>query len=199
MHIHLETERLILRRFTPDDVDLLVELDADPEVMRYLSGGPATPSELIEREILPSVLRSYDRPGYGSWAAIEKDSGDFLGWISFRSRDDATHGEATLGYRLHRMAWGRGYATEGARALIRIGFEQLGIRRVLATTYEENHASRRVMEKLGMTLVRSFRLTPADLAATGTFDSTAQEPWDGEDVEYAITKEDWERQQAGER
>src|SRR5215204_3609097 len=109
MHIHVETERLILRRFTPDDAELLVELDSDPEVMRYLSGGPATPRGLIEREILPSFLRSYDQPGYGSWAAIEKASGDFLGWISFRPRDGSEDGEATLGYRLRRAAWGRGY------------------------------------------------------------------------------------------
>lgn len=197
MHIELETERLILRRFTPDDADLLVALDSDPEVMRYLSGGPATPREVIEREILPSFIHSYERHGYGCWAAIQKSSGNFLGWISLRPRDGAQD-EASLGYRLHRAAWGQGYATEGARALLRRGFAELGTRRVLATTYEENHASRRVMEKLGLTLVRAYRLTPADLAATGTFDSADQEPWDGEDVEYAITREEWARQQAAE-
>ena len=195
MRSELETERLILRRFTPEDIDLLVELDSDPEVMRYLSGGPATPRELIEREILPSFIHSYDYSGHGCWAAIEKDSGEFLGWISFRPRDGSEDGEAALGYRLRRVAWGRGYATEGARALIRKGFTELGTQRVLATTYEENHASRRVMEKLGMILVRSYRLTSNDLAATGTFDNAAQEPWDGEDGEYAISKDEWERQQ----
>jgi RimJ/RimL family protein N-acetyltransferase len=197
MQVYLETERLILRRFTPDDLDLLVELDSDPEVMRYLSGGPATPREVIEREVLPRFLGSYGRAeGYGFWAAVEKASGEFVGWFGFNPHDELGPGEISLGYRMRQSAWGQGYATEGARALIRKGFIELGARRVYATTYEHNRASRRVMEKLGMTLVRSYRLTPADLVAAGTFDSTEQEPWDGDDVEYAVTKADWQRQEA---
>jgi RimJ/RimL family protein N-acetyltransferase len=198
MHVCLETERLILRRFTPNDAELLIELDGDPEVMRYLSGGPATPREVIEREVLPRFLRSYGRAeGFGFWAAFEKASGEFAGWFGFNPRDGGEPGEVSLGYRLRRSVWGRGYATEGARALIRKGFAQLGVRRVVATTYQDNLASRRVMEKLGMVHVRSFRLSPGDLVAPGTFDGAGQEPWDGEDVEYAITKEEWEWRVAG--
>jgi RimJ/RimL family protein N-acetyltransferase len=194
MEVYLETERLILRQFTADDVGLLVELDGDPEVMRYLSGGPATPREVIEREVLPRFLRSYGRAeGYGFWAAIERESGVFVGWFGLNPDDGGAAGEVSLGYRLRRAVWGRGYATEGARALIGRGFAELGARRVVATTYEENRGSRRVMEKLGMRHVRSFRLTPEELAASGTFDGEGQEPWDGEDVEYAITREEWER------
>jgi RimJ/RimL family protein N-acetyltransferase len=195
MEILLETERLILRHLTEDDLDNLVELDSDPEVMRYLSGGPATSRDVIEREILPRCLRSYERsPGLGAGAAIEKATGDFLGWISLRPHDDSPPGEVELGYRLRRAAWGKGYATEGSRALIRKGFTELGVRRVVATTYQYNLASRRVMERLGLTHVRSYRLTPEELAEPGTFQSASQEAWDGDEVEYALEKGDWERQ-----
>ena len=117
MQVCLETERLILRRFTEEDAGLLVELDSDPEVMLYLSGGSATPREVIEREVLPRFLRSYEwGEGYGYWAAIEKGSGAFLGWIGFNPHGDGAPGEVSLGYRLRRVAWGQGYAAEGARA-----------------------------------------------------------------------------------
>ena len=91
--------------------------------------------------------------------------------------------------------WGKGYATEGARALIHKGFTEQGVQRVVASTYEDNLASRRVMEKLGMTLVRTFRPTPEELAAHG-LDGSAQELFPGDDVEYALEKADWQRQDA---
>jgi RimJ/RimL family protein N-acetyltransferase len=196
MQVFLETERLVLRHFTAADVDHLVALDADPEVMRYLSGGAPTPRAVIEHEILPHWLSYYERgAGFGYWAAIEKASGDFLGWLLFRPPAGAGPGEVELGYRLRRAAWGKGYATEGARALIDKGFTEQGVQRVIATTYEDNLASRRVMEKLGMRLVRTFRPTPEELAAHG-LDGSAQDLFPGDDVEYALEKPDWERQDA---
>ena len=192
MHIFLETERLLLRRFTAADVDNLVDLDSDPKVMRFLTGGTPTSREVIEHEILPRFLCSYERAGFGTWAAMEKASGDFLGWFSFR---EAAPDAVELGYRLRRAAWGQGYATEGARALIRLGFTTLGVQRVFATTYQDNLASRRVMEKAGLRLVRTFRLTLAALLAAGTFHAASQGLWDGDDVEYALELAEWERQQ----
>src|SRR5215469_4544642 len=163
MQVFLETERLVLRRFTATDVEHLVELDSDPEVMRFLTGGRPTPREVIQRDILPAFLRSYEPgSGLGVFAAIEKESGEFVGWFGFRPKDAANPTEVTLGYRLRRAVWGRGYATEGARALIRQGFTALGMQRVYATTYEFNLASRRVMEKAGLSFVRTFRYTHDD-------------------------------------
>ena len=201
MQAFLETERLYLRRFTARDEDNLVDLDSDPQVMRWITGGKATPRPVIQQDILPAFLRSYDRfAGFGVWAVIEKSSGNFLGWFSFRPPKAGDPTNVSIGYRLRRAAWGRGYATEGVRALIRKGFTELGVQRVFATTYQDNLASRRVMEKAGLTLVRTFRITPADLLAADTFDGAAmaQDLWDGDDVEYALLKADWERQnQAG--
>jgi RimJ/RimL family protein N-acetyltransferase len=192
MHVLLETSRLVLRRFTPADADRLYELDNDPEVMRYINGGTPTPREVIQDAILPVFLRYDERtPGYGFWAAVEKASGDWIGWFSLRPSTGAP-GEAILGYRLRRAAWGNGYAIEGARALIDVGFAELGVRRVVATTYEDNVASRRVMEKLGMTLVRRFRITEEDIVRADTYHATSVEPWEGDDVEYALERVDWD-------
>jgi RimJ/RimL family protein N-acetyltransferase len=202
MQVYLDTERLTLRRFTGADADNLADLDRDPAVMRFLNGGVPTPREVIAREVLPRFLHSYARhDGYGVWAVIEKATGDFLGWFGFQPRADGDPGEIELGYRLRRSAWGKGYATEGARALIQKGFGELGAQRVVATTYQDNLASRRVMEKTGLRLARTYRLTPADLVAEGDTFVPSQEVWDGDEVEYGLRRADWERQDAarGER
>jgi RimJ/RimL family protein N-acetyltransferase len=196
MEIFLETERLVLRRFTPADVDLLVALDADPEVMRFLTGGAPTPRAVIERDILPHWLSYYERSaGFGFWAAIEKASGAFLGWVHFRPPAGAGPDVAELGYRLRKAAWGKGYATEASRALIRKGFAELGVRRVVASTYQDNVASRRVMEKAGLTLARTYRPTPEEFAALG-IDAASQALFPGDDVEYVLEKADWERHES---
>ena len=196
MHVFLETERLILRRFTEADVDNLVDLDSEPAVARFISGGPSTPREEIERDHIPAYLDYYRRyEGYGFWAVVEKATGAFLGWFHFRPYADAPVDQPELGYRLRRSAWGKGYGTEGSRALIRKGFAELGVQRVVAFTYGEHLASRRVMEKAGMLLVRTYRLTPEQLKSLGITDPTL---FDGDDVEYAITKAEWEQQGAAE-
>ena len=187
MQVFLETERLVLRQFTPDDVDNLVELDGDPQVMHFITGGRTTPRDEIESDLLPWFLHYYEGGDrYGFWAAIEKSTGIFLGWFHFRPEDGQPSDEPELGYRLRRTAWGRGYATEGSRALIRKGFTELGVRRVVASTMVVNTASRRVMEKSGLTLVRTFHQEWPDRI-----------PGDEHgDVEYALTRADWERQEA---
>jgi RimJ/RimL family protein N-acetyltransferase len=183
MQIFLETERLVLRRFTEDDVDNLVELDSDPDVMRFINGGRSTPRQEMESDVLPRFLDYYERfSGYGFWAAVEKSTGRFVGWFHLRPPAAAPPDEVELGYRLRRSAWGKGYATEGSRALIDKGFAELGVQRVVAFTMVVNTASRRVMEKAGMRFVRTFH-----------------QPWpdyiEGEeqgDVEYALLRSEWE-------
>lgn len=198
MQVFLATERMVLRRFTEADEDHLVELDSDPEVMRFLTRGIPTPRDAIQNDILPVFLRSYKRfPGFGVFAAISKECGDFLGWFSFQPTDQARRDEVSLGYRLRRSIWGQGYATEGVRALIRLGFTHLGIQRVIATTYQDNLASRRVMEKAGLSLVRTYHMTMEELLAQESIAHDVPEDlWDGDDVEYALQKADWEQQEA---
>lgn len=182
-HVFLETDRLILRRFTWADVDNLVALDADPAVMRFLNGGVPTPRDVVERETMPRFLAYYERfPSYGFWAATAQATGEFLGWFHFRPSDETSPDDVELGYRLLASTWGRGYATEGSRALIDKGFTELGVRRVFATTMTVNAASRRVMEKCGLTLVRTFYEEWPETIEGSEFG----------DVEYAMTRGEWE-------
>jgi RimJ/RimL family protein N-acetyltransferase len=180
--VFLETERLTLRRFTTDDVDLLVDLDSDPEVMFWITGGRTTPREEIETDYLPAFLAYYEKyAGFGFWAAIERSKGEFLGWFHFRPAPGHPDDEPELGYRLCRSTWGKGYATEGSIALIDRGFRDFGVGRVLAETMAVNTASRRVMEKAGMRLIRTFHREWPDKI-----------PGDEHgDVEYAITRDEW--------
>lgn len=191
MDVFLQTDRLILRRLTEADAVLLCELDSDPEVLRYINGGFPTPLDVIRADILPQWLRFYEQPGgLGYWAA-EDAGGAFLGWFALRPDGVPEAGEAAVGYRLRRAAWGQGLATEGLTALLCKGFEEHGLRRVFGTTYEQNFGSRRVMEKAGMTLVRRFRLPPE--GGFKTFVVASEEPWDGDDLEYSITRAEWAR------
>ncbi|MEU7612703.1 GNAT family N-acetyltransferase [Micromonospora sp. NPDC049204] len=174
------TGRLWFRRLTMADVDLLVELDSDPEVMRFLSGGVATPLATVRDEQLPRLLGQYERhPGLGRWAALDRESGDFLGWFALDPSADGT--EAELGYRLRRSTWGRGLATEGSRALVRYAFDTVGVRRVWAETMAVNERSRRVLAKAGLRYVRTFHLQWDD-----PIPGTEQ----GE-VEYELRAEEW--------
>lgn len=184
MRVYVETERLLLRRLTAADAESLYELDSDPAVMRYLTGGKPTPRETIAHETLPRLLAQYELlQHFGRFAAIEKPTGEFIGWFGFRPPEDAPPTRVELGYRLKRSAWGKGYATEGARALIHKGFTALGVEQVVANTMAVNLASRRVMEKLGMTHTRTYFLDWPD-------------PIEGSelgDVEYALYRAAWER------
>jgi RimJ/RimL family protein N-acetyltransferase len=184
MHIVLKTPRLVLRQFTEDDVDNLFNLNSDPEVMRYLTGGRPTPRDQIRDEIIPFHLGVYDRlDRLGTWAAESTATGEFLGWFHFRpghDSDDITNIE--LGYRLRRSSWNKGYATEGSRALVSVGFTDLDVERVFALTMAINTGSRRVLEKCGLTLVRTIPYEGSD----------AIEGAEHGEVEYALTKPEWE-------
>lgn len=182
MRVFLETERLILREFTAADVDLLVELDADPEVMFRITGGRPTSRADVEGEFLPAFLNYYARGNkFGFWAAIERGSEAFLGWFHLRPAPGHPDEEPELGYRLRRAFWGMGYATEGSTALIGKAFTDLGATRVLAETMVAHAASRRVMEKCGMTVSRTFFQDWPDAIPGDELG----------DVEYAITREQW--------
>jgi RimJ/RimL family protein N-acetyltransferase len=182
---YLETERLALRRFTADDADLLIELDSDPAVMRYLTGGIPTAPELVRESYLPNILAVNAKWGgdFGLFAAHEKDGGAFIGWFCLRPEPQGPPDEAELGYRLRQAAWGEGYATEGSRALLGKGFAELGLRMVWAATMSLNHRSRHIMEKLEMTFANPLP-TPSDMEMVEGAELGG--------VRYEITKGQWE-------
>ena len=164
----METARLRLRPLAPDDLEHLVALHGDPEVMAFITGAGET-REVVETRSLPDLLSRR------TWLLFEADT--FLGWASLRIEGE----EAELGYRLVRSAWGQGYASEATRALVDLGFRQLGLARIWGQTMAVNLGSRRVMEKAGLAYVRTFHLA---------WDDPLPGAEQGE-VEYALRRANW--------
>lgn len=140
----LETERLVFHPFTGDDFDLLAELHADPEVQRYIGG--AWPREAIQGR-LDSYVAEQDRYGFSKWKVFLRD-GTFVGRAGISFWDQ--NGEFELGYTFARAAWGRGLATEAARAVVERFFATTNEARLHGFTDAENLGSRRVLENVGM-------------------------------------------------
>lgn len=179
----LRTARLTLFPLAAEHLDHEVELDADPEVMRYLGSGRArTRAEVVvlHAERLAAAERA---PRFGFWAGFV--GAEFVGWWILeppeRPDQGAVEGQAELGYRLLRRWWRRGLGSEGARELLRHGFADLGLARIFAETMAVNAASRATMAAIGMRHVRTFH---------AEWDEPIAGSEQGE-VEYAITREEW--------
>ena len=181
----IHTDRLVLRRPALQDLEFLVQLDNDADVMRFINGGIPVDRDEYERTLLPTFLAEQTHP-FGFWMA-ELDA-ITAGWISLRSMPQ---NEAELGYRFSTDFWGLGLATEAARELIGLGFST-NIQTIVATTYEHNTASQRVLEKLGFSLVERFHWTPEDASDTSL--AEGMPVWDGDDLRFKVTREEWERQ-----
>jgi len=176
----LRTRRLLLVPLAEDHLEHEIELDSDPEVMRYLGNGkPATREQVVQahRERLAAADLV---PGLGFWAGFRGH--DFVGlWFlqpPARPDQGPVESQAELGYRLLRRHWRQGLASEGARELLRHGFEDLGLSRIFAETMAVNAASRATMAAIGMRHVRTF---------DRHFDEAIPGAEHGE-VEYAITR-----------
>ena len=174
----LETERLRLRPFTFDDEAAVFALVSDPEVARFVRfEAHRTPAET--RAFLELVDRYYRRGEPFAWAIARREDGRLIGSCGFVSHAGERK-SAEIGYWLGKPYWGKGYAAEAAQALVRFGFEQMGLERVEAKCFLENRAGQRVIEKLGMKFVGTDR----------------SEMIKGEYPElrlYAVARQDWER------
>ncbi|MGV9859900.1 GNAT family N-acetyltransferase [Gordonia sp. NPDC003425] len=146
----VETRRMRLRPVDLRDVDDLVYLDSDPAVMRFVNGGEPTPLSEIAEWVVPRAQSELRTGRGGMWVAIDQRYQAFLGWVALRAPRHSHRPEMELSYRLRRETWGRGLATEAARAVLTLAFEDLNAERVFASTTIANTASRRVMEKLDM-------------------------------------------------
>ncbi|WP_254563520.1 GNAT family N-acetyltransferase [Oscillatoria sp. HE19RPO] len=174
MKIFLKTDRLILRYFNETDVHHLLELDSDPTVMRYINGGLTSSLADIEAW-LDRILDYYQKyENFGFWATHEKVSGEFIGWFHFYPAITSSfgvaanlvrEGEMALGYRLRQSSWGKGYGTEGGRSLRDKGFNEWGVKRIIAWALQANQASIRVMEKIGLQFECDYHLKPEQLPA----------------------------------
>jgi ribosomal-protein-alanine N-acetyltransferase len=146
----IETQRLILRQWRPEDHGPFAELNADPKVMEFFpSTHPAGESDALAERNRDGITEN----GWGLWAVETRASGEFAGFTGLMSVPfEASFTPAVeVGWRLAHRFWGHGYAPEAARAAMAFGFDQLGLAEIVAMTAEKNLRSRRVMEKLAMT------------------------------------------------
>lgn len=186
----LRTQRLTLVPLHDNHLDLEVELDSDPEVLRYLYGRAQTREE-VERAHLRRRAASREVPGLGFWVGFAED--EFVGWWLLRPPHGPDQlkvaGEAELGYRLSRRWWRRGYGSEGSKELVRYGFADLGLSRIFAQTMAVNTASRATMTASGLSFGRAF-------ATAGPDDDPVPGAEQGE-VEYEITRTAWQDRHSG--
>jgi ribosomal-protein-alanine N-acetyltransferase len=144
----LETLRLELRDFVPADFDDLYRLDSDPHVMKYIADGKPMSREAVAKALRRIIRYPSFYPELGIWRASRRDTGAYIGWFCFKYAGKSV--DVEVGYRLLPEAWGRGFATEGARALVDYGFDDLGIDRIIGVTHPGNRASQRVLLKAGL-------------------------------------------------
>jgi len=147
MNVIIETDRLLLRTFTEGDVDLIFQLNSDPDVTKYTCD-PTFDLADAEKNLHDVILPQYALYNYGRWATHLKEDLEFIGWCGLKYRADSN--EVDLGYRFRKKFWGKGYATEAAYATLRYGFTQLNLHKIIARALPANLASIRVMEKCGM-------------------------------------------------
>jgi RimJ/RimL family protein N-acetyltransferase len=148
----LETERMVLRRMEMADVDDLMGIFSDPVAMRYY---PGTKSRQEAEEWVRRMQENYRDHGFGLWVAVLEDSGEFAGQCGLTVQQVEGKDEVEIGYLFLRKFWGRGLATEAARAARDHGFNTLGYERLVSLIDPGNLASRRVAEKIGLTRRRS--------------------------------------------
>jgi RimJ/RimL family protein N-acetyltransferase len=181
----LDTKRLALVPLADEHLPLEIELDSDAQVMRYITGRALSPAE-VEQAHQRRLAAANEVPGLGFWAGFADD--DFVGWWILQPPNGPDQptvgGEADLGYRLLRRYWRRGYAGEGARELIRHGFQDIGLDRIFAQTMAVNAASRATMAAVGLTFSRAFH-------SNEPYDDPIPGAEQGE-VEYELTRTTWQ-------
>jgi RimJ/RimL family protein N-acetyltransferase len=161
----LTTERLALRRFVPEDLDWLADLYSDREVTQYLGGVKNRTS--AEQFLTTRVLHYYDEhPGLGIWMTVERATGTRIGFHLLNH----IRGESIIqvGFTLAKSAWGKGYGTEMASAVLRYGFVDLKLPRIVAIANLENHPSQRVLQKIGLERRGERAFAHPDYASAGS-------------------------------
>ena len=155
MTVSLKTERLVLRPFAEADVEPFAEINADPEVMRYIGTGEPRTLEQTRAAVVKTMGR-WEEQGWGTLAVELADTGEFIGFAALAVPDFLPEilPVVEVGWRIAQPHWGNGYAPEAAREAIRFAFDDLDMDRLVSCIHSDNAASIRVAEKLGMTLER---------------------------------------------
>ena len=160
MKIFAETDRLILRELVASDAEGLFAIDSDPDVHRYLGNNPVKSMEQI-KDVIQFIRNQYVENGIGRWAMIEKTTHNFVGWAGLKLIKEPTNHHCNyydLGYRLHKNYWGKGFATEAAKASVDYGINQLNLKDIYGIADVNNVASKKVLEKVGLKFIETFNL-----------------------------------------
>ena len=147
MQIVFETPRLILGQFIEADAPLILQLNSDPEIVKYVHEPVLTTLEQAKKIIVDIILPQY-KNNLGRWATYTKSNNEFIGWCGLKYRPELD--EIDLGYRLKKSAWGKGYATEAAKHTLDHSFNKLDLKLITGRAHIENIASIKVLEKIGM-------------------------------------------------
>jgi RimJ/RimL family protein N-acetyltransferase len=148
----VESERLIFREFTLDDLPELIEQRSDPDVAKFLGGTKLQNPEALAKRIR-FYMSCYKTHGFGMSAMLWRPTGEMIGSAGLQPLDGTD--EIEVGYSMVKEYWGKGIGTEAARAWMDHGFRNHGLDRIVAVAHTENTASRHIMEKLGMTYEKS--------------------------------------------
>ena len=152
--MEIETERLILRPFRESDLDHEFRIVGDSETMSFYPK-PYTREEVSR--IISKNIQTFKTSGYGLFAVLHKETGDYLGDCGITIQIIDGKEEFEVGYRIRKESWGHGIAPEAARAMVAYGFEKLGLKRLYSYMAKDHHQSRRTAEKTGMTLLKEYR------------------------------------------
>ena len=145
----IHTERLVLRQWRDEDRETFAALNADPIVMEHF---PSTMTRAESDAYVDRVSATIAQRGWGTWAVEVAATGEFIGFVGLNEPRFEAHftPAVEIGWRLARGAWGHGYATEAARAVLAYAFDELKLGEIVSFTTVENRRSRRVMERIGM-------------------------------------------------
>ena len=156
----METERLIIRKFTLDDTEDMDQMNLDEEVSKYTGDGGIQPIEVIRERIEKNIMGDYEKHGFGRYAVVRKSNNELLGFTGLKYLPELD--EVDIGYRLIRSSWGKGFATEASKPFIQYGFNTLGLNKIIGLVMPENLASIRVLEKLGLTYEKMITIYDED-------------------------------------
>ena len=158
--LRIETHRLRLRRFTSDDLNKLCAIHSDPDVMRYMGKGRPESVDQVQAT-LNKFLAHWEQYGFGRWAVTDKASDELIGWCGLSHLENTD--DVEIGYGIAKSSWGKGLTSESGAAVIKWGFEDLGLDRIVGVAWPDNIASRRVMERLGLKFVKMARMYNAEV------------------------------------
>lgn len=158
IRFNIETDRLILREVRPSDAEGFFELDSNPEVHRFLGNNPVKNIEQC-KAVIDFIVRQYQDFGIGRWAVIDKKTDEFVGWAGLKYVTEPSNNRLNfydLGYRLIERYWGKGFATEAAKASLKYAFETLKLDNVIGTAHVQNDASNKILKKIGFKFIENY-------------------------------------------